>query len=51
MLDATFHAGIAVTYGGAAREAFRMGHTTLGWYYLAMAVLACGLATCHALAL
>ncbi len=51
MLDAAFHVGIAVTYGGAAREAFRLGHARLGWYYLAMAGLAAGLAACHALAL
>jgi hypothetical protein len=51
MLDAMFHTGIACTYGGAAREAFRLGHTRLGWCYLAMAGLASGLATCHALAI
>jgi len=50
MLDATFHVGIAFTYGGASWEAFRMGHARLGWYYLTMAGLASGLAACHALA-
>jgi hypothetical protein len=51
MLDAAFHAGIACTYGGAAREAFKMGHTRLGWCYLTMAGLASGLALCHGLSL
>jgi hypothetical protein len=50
MLDATFHAGLACTYGGAAREAYRLGHGRLAVCYVVMAAIAAGLAICHAMA-
>jgi hypothetical protein len=51
MISALFHAGIACTYGYAAREAFRLGHARLGWCYFVMAGLALGLVASQALTL
>lgn len=48
MVEAVLEAAIACTYTVAAREAREIGHKRLAVCYLVIAILATGLAACHA---